>query len=174
MGGRRRHGLLAATLAAALSAAALAAQATGVSAPAVHIEPTLRPATPNRRTEVLFKVRLSGSDGSLPPPLKTARVYLPEGLTNLRVSWPTTLGCSRKVLLEKGAGGCPPRSQIGTGTALLGVEAGGVLERKQAQLSVFVGPTDGAYILNVLGELKGPLAERFVFTEQLASVSSPY
>lgn len=141
--------------------------------PAAKLEPALRPATPNRPTTVAFKVRFGGSAG-LPPPLRFARVFLPEGLTNLKLSWPRTLGCSRSRLLARGPAGCPPRSQIGYGSALLALEAGGVIERKRARLTVFVGPTNGAYILNVLGEVAGPLAIRFVFSEQLSAVSSPY
>jgi hypothetical protein len=137
------------------------------------LEPALQPSSPGRRTAVLFKVRFP-TVPRLPAPLQFVRVFLPEGLTNLRLAWPNTLGCSRKRLLEAGPKGCPPRSQIGYGSALLGLEAGGAVVRKRAKLTVFVGPTNGAYVLNVLGELPGQLAVRFVFSEQLSAVSSPY
>jgi len=148
---------------------ALAAAATSAT-----ISPQLRPSTPNTRTTVVFSARFSAAGSPLPAPLRTARVLLPEGLTNERLSWPTTRGCGMKVLLRRGANGCPPHSQVGVGEALLGVENQGMIVKAPAKLWVFVGPTNGAYVLEVLGETQAPVRKRFVFTEKLSAVSSPY
>jgi hypothetical protein len=144
------------------------------AATTAEIKPELRPATPNSRTTVYYTARFSNTNGGLPAPLKSATVFLPEGLTNERLSWPRTLGCGKATLLRKGPNGCPPRSLVGSGTALLGVETSGAVEKVPAKLFVFVGPTNGAYVLEVLGETATQPVRRFVFTEQLSALSSPY
>jgi|GEM_PF-701270 len=166
-----REPLLGAAVAAAL---ALGGPAAAQAATTAQIVPELRPATPNSRTTVHYTARFSSTTGGLPAPLRTAKVFLPEGLTNERLAWPRTLGCGRKTLLSRGAAGCPARSLVGTGSALLAVEAAGTTEKVPAKLFVFVGPTDGAYVLEVLGETATKPARRFVFTEQLSALSSPY
>jgi hypothetical protein len=156
------------------ASALLPAGALAQGASTVTLAPSLAPDTPGARTTVIFSAQLSGAGGALPAPLQKVTAYLPVGLTGLRMQWPTTLGCSLSHLLAHGASGCPAHSQIGTGSALLGWEEGGKIRTATATLSVFVGPTDGPYVLEVLGEGKPPLPRRLGFTENLAAVSAPF
>ncbi|HLI32425.1 MAG TPA: hypothetical protein VKU89_06785 [Solirubrobacteraceae bacterium] len=150
------------------------ASALAEGATTATLAPSFSPNSAGARTTVVFSARLSGPGGALPSPLTKLTAYLPVGLTGLRMQWPRTLGCSLRRLLAHGGRACPARSQIGSGSALLGWEEGGRILTARARLSVFVGPTDGPYVLEVLGEGQPPLPGRIGFTESLAAVSAPF
>ena len=150
------------------------AGALGQGTAAVTLAPSFSPNSPGARTTVVFSARIGAAGAALPSPLTKLTAFLPVGLTGLRMQWPRTLGCSLARLLAHGGASCPAHSQIGTGSALLGWEEGGKVITANATLSAFVGPTDGPYVLEILGEGKPPLPGRIGFTEQLAAVSAPF
>ncbi|MDE3069370.1 MAG: hypothetical protein KGJ43_01435 [Acidobacteriota bacterium] len=132
--------------------------------------------SPNRagaRSVLTYTLGFTGAGGALPPPIRTAAVLIPAGLTGT-VDWPSTLGCSKAHLLAHGARGCPARSQIGSGSALLAWAEGAKTVQEKARLWVFMGPNDGEYQLEMLGEGLRPIHRRVVITEPLAVLSGKY
>jgi hypothetical protein len=98
---------------------------------------------------------------------------LPAGLAN-SPEWPSTAGCSRTHLLADGARGCPAHSEIGTGSASLEWRQGTHARSETARLALFVGPTDGAYTLQLLAEGRRPIRRRVVIRIGLEAISAPF
>ncbi|MHB8492385.1 MAG: hypothetical protein ACYDA6_09280 [Solirubrobacteraceae bacterium] len=178
-----RHAPVIASLAALAGAGAGCALALPTPAPvAAATAPAVAGATmeasftPNRagaRTVLGYTLRFAGAGGALAPPVSKAAVLLPAGLTGT-LQWPTTLGCSKAHLQSHGPRGCPARSQIGSGSAVLGWREGSRTVQENARIWIFVGPTDGAYQLEMLGEGLRPIRRRVVISEPLAALSGPY
>ena len=100
-------------------------------------------------------------------------ILLPAELAKT-LEWPTTRGCSRAQLQAHGAPGCPPHSQIGAGSALVQWQEGSSTAGEQANLQLFVGPTEGVYTLQLLAEGRQPLRRRVVISLVLFGVTGPY
>jgi hypothetical protein len=171
------HTLRTAALAAAAGFAVVLsfiALPSGASAQTVAtIEPSFAPDLPGARTSITFAASFSGGAGALPAPLSKAVILLPAGIAQT-LEWPTTRGCSRAHLQAHGARGCPPRSQIGAGSALAEWREGSSTASELASLQLFIGPTDGEYTLQLLAEGQRPLRRRVVITLSLFAISAPY
>jgi hypothetical protein len=139
------------------------------------IEPSFSVDRGGARTAATLKVQLQGGENGVPPPLKKAVLHVPAGLANEHLQWPTTLGCSGAHLRAHGARGCPPHSLIGSGSALLKWPEGGTtVGSEHARLWAFVGPTNGEYALEILGEGAKPVHRRVVMRVPLAAETGPY
>jgi hypothetical protein len=159
-------------LAAAGGKAANAASAAASTSTAA-IEASFAPDTPGARTAATLGLHLSAPEG-VPTPLRKLTILIPGGLGGSTIEWPTTAGCSRATLQHRGAHGCPARSQIGAGSALIAWREGGHTVTEKAKLWEFVGPTDGPYELQILGEGTTPIHRRVVSTVSLAAISGTY
>jgi hypothetical protein len=138
------------------------------------IEASFAPDRLGVRTAVTFSFHITGGEDGVPPPLRKVLLLIPGGLSGPSLEWPTTLGCSRAQLMRRGARGCPARSQIGSGSALVAWREGSQTVTEHAKLWMFVGPTDGAYQLQILGEGTTPIRRRVVSTVSLAAISGTY
>lgn len=153
----------------ALAGSALPAAATTTA----QISPSFAPDRAGARTSVTFAASFSSSEGGLPSPLRKISIMLPYGLAN-RPQWPLTYGCSHAHLAAHGARGCPAHSEIGTGSAQLQWQQNGATRSESARLALFVGPTNGAYTLQLLAEGRRPIHRRVVFEVALAAISAPF
>lgn len=149
-------------------AAARAARASTVAT----IRPSFSPERLGARTAVTFSVHFAGGPEGVPLPVRGAVVKVPAGLG---LELPNTRGCTKAHLLAHGARGCPPRSQIGGGHALMEVRLGAIDETETATLWAFAGPLqNGQPTLQVLGEGHTPLERRVAFTMTLVPDHAPY
>jgi len=137
------------------------------------IEASFSPNHAGARTAATFGVHLS-APGGIPAPLRKLTILIPGGLGGSTIEWPTTAGCSRATLVRRGAHGCPARSQMGSGSAQIAWREGGRTVTEKAKLWEFVGPTDGPYELQILGEGTTPIRRRVVSTVSLAAISGTY
>jgi hypothetical protein len=154
--------------------AAQAAENAGTATVAA-IEASFSPNRAGARTATTFGVHLSGGQNGIPTPVRRIVVRIPAGLGGANLEWPTTAGCSRATLQRRGARGCPARSQIGSGSALIAWREGSRTVTESAKLWEFVGPTNGAYQLQILGEGTTPIRRRVVSTVALAALAGgPY
>ncbi len=139
------------------------------------IEPSFSVDRAGARTAATLNVQLQGGENGVPLPLRKAVLHVPAGLAGERLQWPTTLGCSGAHLRAHGARGCPAHSQIGFGSALLKWPQGGTaVGSEHARLWAFVGPTNGEYALEILGEGSKPVHRRVVMRVPLAAETGPY
>jgi hypothetical protein len=150
------------------------AYAQAASPTTATIEPSFSPDRLGARTVVDFAARFTGGEGGVPAPLHKITVLVPGGLAGPRLDWPTTLGCSRSRLQRHGARGCPPNSQIGSGQALLEWREGARTVTESSRLWAFLGPTNGEYAIELLGEGYAPIHRRVVITESLFAMSGTY
>lgn len=149
------------------------AAATAGATPTAAIEASFAPDKPGGRTAATFGLHVSAPEG-VPTPLRKLTILIPGGLGGSTIEWPTTEGCSRATLQRRGARGCPARSQMGAGSALIAWREGGHTVTEKAKLWEFVGPTDGPYELQILGEGTTPIRRRVVSTVSLAAISGTY
>ncbi len=139
----------------------------------VAIEPTFAPDRPGAQTSVTFAARLSSDAGGISAPLSKVAILLPAGLAET-LQWPTSSGCSSAHLRAHGARGCPKRSQIGAGTALMAWQEGSQTVNERVRLGLFTGPTDGVPRLELLAEGEQPIRRRVVIYVGLSLISAPY
>jgi hypothetical protein len=137
------------------------------------IEPTFAPDRPGAQTSVTFAARLSNDAGGIPAALSKVVILLPAGFAET-LQWPRSSGCSSAHLRAHGARGCPPRSQVGAGTALLAWQEGARTGYERARLGLFTGPTDGVPRLELLAEGMTPIRRRVVINVLLSLISAPY
>jgi hypothetical protein len=137
------------------------------------IEPAFAPNHPGAQTSVTFAAKLSNTAGGIPEALSKVVILLPAGFAET-LQWPTSSGCSSAHLRAHGARGCPSRSQIGAGTALLAWQEGARTGTERARLGLFTGPTDGVPRLELLAEGMSPIRRRVVLNVGLSLISAPY
>jgi hypothetical protein len=142
------------------------------------LEPSFSPKQPGAFTAVGLGIRFTAppsAPGGLPAAVRKAVIWFPAGLAApSSLSWPLTRGCSPAHLRARGARGCPPRSQIGSGSELLAWPEGSGTRTERARLKLFIGPTDGEYAFELLAEGRPPLRRRTVVTESLFAASAPW
>jgi len=164
--------LLAATCLAAMLAWVVLAPVASAQTVAT-IEPSFAPDRPGAQTSVTFAARLSNDAGGIPAPLSKVLILLPAGLAET-LEWPSSSGCSSAHLRAHGARGCPPRSQIGAGNALLAWQEGPRTVNEKVRLGLFTGPTNGVPRLELLAEGQRPIRRRVVMNVSLGLISAPY
>jgi hypothetical protein len=120
----------------------------------------------------MFGFRFSEGEEGVPEPLSGMVVHLPAGLgINLR-SVPI---CSKGRLQSQGPSGCPSRSLLGRGSAVLEVRPGSQTLPEQVSVSAFRGPNHGNRpTLEILGQGETPLYESSISTAVLEPDSAPY
>jgi hypothetical protein len=117
------------------------------------------------RTEITFAIHFSGGAHGVPSRVRKAVVQIPAGLG---LELPRTRGCTLAHLRAHGAHGCPPRSEIGRGRALVDVRTGATTEHEEASLWAFVSPLENAYpALDILGQGSTPIERRVAFAAEV-------
>ena len=160
-----------------LAAAAVCCCAAVAAAPAhaetdAGLQPSFVPDALGASTAFTLAFGLHVGLEGVPPPTSRIVVHLPAGLgIDLRA----VAGCAVSRLRSAGAGGCPGRSLIGSGHAVVEVHAGSQSIPEQATIRVFRGPDrSGRPTIAILSRGDTPLQEQTVSTATLAADRSPY
>jgi hypothetical protein len=147
---------------------------TATVAPAVTFEASFAPNRVHARTATTVAVHIAGGEDGVPPPVRKIVVLTPAGLAGSSLEWPTTNGCSRAQLMRRGANGCPARSQVGSGSVVVAWREGSKTVTEQGKLWEFVGPSNGEYTFEDLGEGTSPIRRRIASKVSLAALSGVY
>jgi hypothetical protein len=162
----------------ALTAALVGCVFAPTAADAVEERATLQASfNPNRLgvpTTIGFGFQLQTAEGLAPPPLTTVDLRLPAGLNYTT----TTLGlaiCHPALLLAKGAGGCPPNSRLGHGSAYVEVPFGGSSGHELPTIQAFAGPsTTGNMTVVFYAVGESPVSAQLIFTGEVLPDSRPF
>jgi hypothetical protein len=163
--GAARTAVVALTICAGITGAA---QAETVAS----IAPSLSPNRLHAKAALTFTMSFSGGAFGVPTPLSRSVVRLPAGLT---LDIPHLSSCPAARLRSRGAGGCPARSQIGRGHALVETHAGSEIITEEATLWAFLGPPRNLQpTFEILAQGYTPLYERKVLTGTVLPAGAPY
>jgi hypothetical protein len=178
LAGSARAIILAAMIGASLALAGArgAAAQTAPTGPApltsATIAPSLSPDRLGAKGAVSFTITYAGGAFGVPSPVRRSIVRFPAGMT---LDIPSLRSCSKGRLLARGPSGCPARSKLGHGTALVEVRAGTEIVSEEVTLSAFLGPLRNLVpTVEVLGQGYTPLDERMVLTGTVLPASAPY
>src|SRR5262249_34685495 len=107
-----------------------------------------------------------------PAPLRAMVVHLPAGIG---IHLQGAARCARARLEHRGAAGCPSRSRVGRGQAVLAVHAGSQTVPEEAAVSAVRGPDAGGRpSLLIYGKGDTPLDESTISTAVLGPDRAPY
>lgn len=163
--GATRTAVVALTICAGLTGAAQAETVASIS-------PSLSPNRLKARASLTFTMRFSGGQFGVPAPVSRSVVRFPAGLT---LDIPHLSSCPAARLRSRGASGCPARSQIGHGHALVETHAGTENITEEATLWAFLGPPHNLQpTFEILAQGYTPLYERKVFTGVVLPADAPY
>lgn len=138
------------------------------------IEASFSPNRAGARTATNFRATLPAGPEGIPQPLRKVVVLVPAGLSGPSLEWPTTLGCSPRTLMRRGARGCPARSEVGRGSAVVAWREGARTVTEHVRLWQFEGPDNGEFKYEILAEGTTPIRRRAVMTVPLAALSGIY
>jgi hypothetical protein len=175
--GAARAIIVAAAIGALLTpAGALAASAqtapTGPPPTSATIAPSLFPDRLGAKGAVSFTIKYAGGAFGVPSPVRRTIVRFPAEMT---LDIPSLRSCSKQQLLARGPSGCPARSKLGYGQALVEARAGTEIVSEEVTLSAFLGPLRNLVpTVEVLGQGYTPLDERMVLTGTVLPASAPY
>lgn len=149
------------------SAVALAAQT-------VKLNVRFQPDKPGARTTIHFGFTVAGPGGSVPSPVVSLALRMPE---NMGLAT-TTLGeasCNPRPLLEDGLAGCSENARLGFGDAVAVVPLREHPVYERASLTALMGPplTDHVQVL-FYAEGLTPVFAQFVFPGVLVSDKRPF
>ncbi|HXC24160.1 MAG TPA: hypothetical protein VNU28_06215 [Solirubrobacteraceae bacterium] len=142
---------------------------TGTSA---TITPTLSADRLRARVSLTIGVHFSGGELGVPSPLRHAVLRLPAGMS---LEVPSLRACSGARLQARGLSGCPARSRLGAGKALVEARAGSQTILEKVALWAFIGPPQNLQpTFEILALGYTPLQERVVLGGTVLSGSAPY
>jgi hypothetical protein len=142
-------------------------QALSQASETVKLQASFTPDRLGASTTVGFGFQIAGPHGAPPAPLTHVDLRLPAGIDYLR----TTLGlavCQPAVLAARGASGCSPNSQIGSGSASVEVPFGTQNGQESPSILAFMGPErNGNIVVVFFAEGRTPVAAQVVFEGEL-------
>jgi hypothetical protein len=159
----------AATLAACLCAAT---PAWGQAPTTVTMRPSFLPDRLGASTTFTLAFRFSGGEEGVPAPLSGMVVRMPAGM---RIDLRGVGTCGLARLRRRGAAGCPSRSLVGRGRALLEVHAGSQTIGEESTIWIFRSPNRGNRpTFAIFGHGETPLDESATSTAILQPDRLPY
>ncbi len=136
------------------------------------IAPSLSPDRLRARASLTFTIHYSGGEFDVPAPVRRSVLRLPAGMS---LEVPSLHSCSAARLRARGSSGCPARSRIGVGHALVEAHAGSQTIVEDVALSAFLGPPENLQpTFEVLAQGHTPLDERVVLSGTVLTVGAPY
>lgn len=136
------------------------------------IAPSVSPNRLHAKVALTITMHLSGSQFGVPAPLSKSIVRLPAGMT---LDIPHLSSCSVARLRARGPSGCPARSRLGSGHALVEVHAGTENITEEADLWAFLGPPNNLQpTFEILAQGYTPIDERKVLSGSVLPASAPY
>lgn len=152
-----------------------AASAPGVPARAstlASITPSLRPDRPHARAALTLTIHFQGGEAGIPSPLQHAELRLP---ANVNLDIPELRSCDPTVLQARGPSGCPTRSLIGDGSALVEGELGSQAVIESVTLQAFLGPLHNLQpTFEILASGYRPVGAQRVLGATASPDSAPY
>jgi hypothetical protein len=174
-------------LATVLAALALAVSASGAAGYSISLNPTppepprptsatitpsLSPDRLGAKAALTFTIRYAGGEFGVPSPVRRSVLRFPAGMS---LDVPSLHGCSAARLRARGPSGCPARSELGSGHALVETHAGAQTITEDVALWAFLGPPQNLQpTFEILGQGYTPLDERLVFGGSVLTDSAPY
>ena len=159
----------------ALSTVAMCTGLAGVARAqqtSVAMTASLSPDRLDAKGALTLTIHYAGGELGVPSPVRRALVRLPAGLG---LDIPSLRSCSAARLRARGAGGCPPQSKLGSGSALVESRAGSQLIVERVALGLFLGPLQNFQpTFEVLGEGYAPLRKRVVLSGAVIPDHAPY
>ena len=150
-----------------------AAIASTSSSTSAVISASLSPDRPGARSTLRFEVRFTGDEPSgVPSAVRHALLSFPAGLT---LAIPQLSSCSGPRLRARGAGGCSPRADLGSGHAQVVAPLGSQTLSEAITLAVFLGPPRNLQsTVEILGQGLTPFDERVLLSGSTLSGQAPY
>jgi hypothetical protein len=150
----------------------VATSAPAHAATSASIAPSLSPNQLGARAALTVTIGYRGGELGVPSPVVKAVVRLPSGMS---LDVPSLHSCPAARLLASGAGGCPSRSQLGQGHALVETRTGSQTVTENVALRMFLGPPDNLNpTFNVLAQGSTPVDELLVFGGSVRVARAPY
>ncbi len=137
-----------------------------------RIAASLHPDRPGARGVLDLTIGYTQPDSSLPVPVRSAVLRLPEALG---IDVPVLRSCSAAQLRAHGVAGCPAQSLIGHGEAIVGALLGSQLLDERVSLWLFVGPLVNLQpTFEILAQGYTPFRERVVAAGSVAPDEPPF
>lgn len=160
-----RTAVVALTICAGLSGAARAENFASIA-------PSLSPNRLHAKAALTFTMSFSGTQFGVAAPLSQSIVRLPAGMT---LDIPHLSSCTSARLRARGPSGCPAKSALGRGHALVEVHAGTGNITEEAELWAFLGPPKNLQpTFEIFAQGYTPIDEHKVLTGSVLPASAPY
>ena len=186
LAGAASTGLAGAAFVTAVAALTLMApSASGISPPSLNplppqapvatsatITPSLSPDRLGAHASLTLTIHFSGGELGVPAPVRRSVLHLPAGVS---LEVPSLRSCSAARLRARGPGGCPSRSQLGSGQALAETHMGSQVTSEQVSLRAFLGPPNNLQpTFEIIAKGYTPLDEQIVFGGSVLADRPPY
>jgi hypothetical protein len=136
------------------------------------ISPSLAPNRLHAHAVLTFTIHFEGGPSEVPSPVRRAILRLPAGLS---LDIPQLRSCDPVRLQVRGAKGCPARSAIGGGYALVEGSLGAQVVTEDVSLQAFLGPLHNLEpTFEILSQGFRPVGAQFVFTAMALPDRAPY
>jgi hypothetical protein len=153
---------------------ALASAPVAEASPSVQFQASFSPDRPGQRTSAAFDIKISSTDGGVPPPLIAATVRYPAGLA-IALSGLGVDACPRLTLEALGIRACPAGSIMGEGSATAAIQFGPELVTESAVVTLVRSPEEqGQLAMLFLVDAEGPVYATPVMTGSLLAAPAPY
>lgn len=163
--GVARTAVVALTICAGLSGAAQAENFASIA-------PSLSPNRLHTKAALTFTMSFSGTQFGVAAPLSRSIVRLPAGMT---LDIPHLSSCTVARLRTRGPSGCPAKSALGRGHALVAVHVGTGNITEEAELWAFLGPPNNLQpTFEIFAQGYTPIDEHKILTGSVLPASAPY
>jgi hypothetical protein len=136
------------------------------------IAPSLSPNRPRAKASLTFSMRFSDARLGVPSPVRRSVLRLPAGLT---LDVPHLSSCPAARLRARGPHGCPARSMLGSGHALVETHAGSQTITEAVTMWVFLGPPHNLQpTFEILARGYTPLDQQMVLFGTVVPAKAPY
>jgi hypothetical protein len=136
------------------------------------ITPSLAPDRLGARAALTLTIRYAGGESGLPSPVRRSVLRLPAGMS---LDVPSLRSCTAARLRARGVSGCPARSRLGAGHALVETREGSQTITENVTLWAFLGPPRNLEpTFEILAQGDTPVQESLVLTGSVLSASAPY
>jgi hypothetical protein len=136
------------------------------------ITPSLSPDRLDAHASLTLTLHYTGGEFGVPAPVRRSVLRLPAGLS---LEVPSLHSCEPRRLRAHGPDGCPARSRLGGGHALVEAHEGSQTITEHVALSAFLGPLENLQpTFEVLAQGNTPLDERVVFNGTVLTDKAPY
>jgi hypothetical protein len=154
------------------SASALTPASLSPTSTSATLVPTLSADRLRARVSLTISIHFSGGEFGVPSPLRRSVLRLP---ARMSLAVPSLRACSAARLLARGVSGCPTRSRLGVGDALVEARAGAQTIFEKVALWAFLGPPENLQpTFEILALGRTPLQERVVLSGTVLSAGGPY